>query len=532
MKMINHNSAKFLKAILLGSLLPLGACSNEWDNHYGEAEGSTVNETVLQLIKSNPDLSTFAGMIEAAGLEETLNTTQTYTVWAPSNAALAGVDLSDINEVKRIVNNHVARYNISSSTSSEKGVRMLNGKIGRFEGNTFSGVTLEQSDIRARNGVLHVLAEAIPYRYNIREYIDTHAECSLLADFIARFDEDKFDEENSTALDIDENGNTIYDTVTIPYNPLLESVLYGIGPIEAEDSVFSMLVPDNAAWRAAYEETRGYFKVYNADAKIADSIQDVQTSLALVSDLVFRGELTNPSGRQVTTTGSIIPDVSGMFAGSTAQEASNGMIYLTSALNLDPLHTFNKEIEVEAEDGAYSTTGRNTTVFTRLIDSSNPLYNQISGHSYIAVSGRTASTVPAMNFKLPDVLSGKYDVYAVMVPASVEDATQTKDCTRVKFTLNYINPDNGKAAKTDFAEDDFVTSPTEVTTIKVASGFEFPTSDFTDRLWLNNPLNDINSKTINTSIDVSVNITNSEYTNGVYTRRFWIDRIYLIPVTE
>ena len=261
-----------------------------------------------------------------------------------------------------MVKKHIARHNISSSTLPSKGVRMLNGKIGRFEGNTFAGVTLSRADIRVGNGVLHILSEAIPYRYNIREYIATHPDFSLLNDFISRFDEDKFDAENSTPLDMDENGNIVYDTVTIPFNALLESPLYGIGAIEAEDSLFTMILPDNRAWTKAYEELSGYFKVYDADPAKADSITRMQTSLAIVSDLIFRGSLTNPAGQLATTTGSLIPDVAPMFAGASAEDASNGMIYTTSALSLNPLATFNKEIEVEAEESEGRTVGQRTNV--------------------------------------------------------------------------------------------------------------------------------------------------------------------------
>lgn len=518
------------RALPLGLLLTLAGCSNDWDAHYSPAGDEASSESVIALIKQTPSLSRFAQMIEIAGLEETLSATQTYTVWAPTDEALASVDLSDEAEVRRLVNNHIARHNIPSSTLPSKGVRMLNGKIGHFNGDTFGGVKIAKGDIRCGNGVLHILDGAIPYRYNIREYISTHPEYSLLSDFLSRFDEDKFDVENSEAIDVDENGNIVYDTVTIPYNALLQSRLYGIGSIETEDSVFTMLIPDNRAWTEAYDRISPYFKVYDADAAKADSITDIQTSLAIVSDLVFRGSLTNPSGRLTTTTGSIIPDIAPMFANTTAETASNGMIYLTSSLNLDPVATFNKEIEVEAEESDGRTVGQRTNVIAVIMGSDDDFYAETSGHSYLEVSPSAASATPSVSFKVPEVLSGKYDIYASFLPT--ESDGKGANHTRMAFTLTYVNPSNGRNTSVNFNDDDFLTSPDEPTVIKVASAFEFPVSDFTDRMWLLDPANETAARTPKTSIEVKPNVTTKEFNAGELIRRFNIDRIYLIPVTD
>ena len=41
-------------------------------------------------------------MVDVAGYGELLNSSQTFTAWVPSNDALAGVDLNDVEEVKRV----------------------------------------------------------------------------------------------------------------------------------------------------------------------------------------------------------------------------------------------------------------------------------------------------------------------------------------------------------------------------------------------------------------------------------------------
>ena len=68
----------------------------------------------------------------------------------------------------------------------------------------------------------------------------------------------------------------------VSYNRLLEDKTYGIGHIKSEDSLYSMVVPTNEAWAAAYDRIAPSFKVYDTNAHVADSIQDIRTKLAIV----------------------------------------------------------------------------------------------------------------------------------------------------------------------------------------------------------------------------------------------------------
>ena len=93
--------------------LLLAGCSDSWNDHYdttpaGDASGATV----MELLNSDPELSRFARMVETAGYTDLLNSSQTFTVWAPVNSALEDIDLNDAGAVSRTVANHIARFNI------------------------------------------------------------------------------------------------------------------------------------------------------------------------------------------------------------------------------------------------------------------------------------------------------------------------------------------------------------------------------------------------------------------------------------
>ena len=62
------------------------SCS-DWDDHY-DAETAVVGSaksTIWENLSSNSNLSQFADLMKKAGYDAVLNTSQTYTVWAPLN---------------------------------------------------------------------------------------------------------------------------------------------------------------------------------------------------------------------------------------------------------------------------------------------------------------------------------------------------------------------------------------------------------------------------------------------------------------
>lgn len=509
----------------LSAALMLGACSDTWDDHYTETPAEGSGAPLMEQLKADPELSRFVQMVETAGYSDLLASSQTFTVWAPVNSALESVDLNDKAAVTRTVANHIARFNISSATPSSEGVKMLNGKLLYFADNasTFGGAKLAVCDIHAGNGLIHKLSQQIPYAYNLREYIDTHAETSSISSFLARFDQ--LIPENQIPGMPDGSADLV------DYNRLLLYPDLGLGAIASEDSVFSMAIPTNTAWTAAYNTIKPYFATYDEDPAKADSIQDVQTSLAIVSDLVFRTGRRNPLevSPLMTTTGSIIANPAAYFAGMQQINASNGFIFLADALNYDMTETFNKPIEIEAEDQSGRTPGGSTTIYTRNVATDNPLASQISGQRYIDVQATQASRQPGVTFQIPNVLAGAYDIYAVFVPASVADPTVTTERTRLQFSLSYRNS-NGRNASKSFRNNDFLTSPTEITVIKVAEGFTFPVANYYDRLWSMDPAHTDADRNITTTLSVQTNVTSAEFNRNELVRRFRIDRVYLVPV--
>lgn len=517
-----------LKTVLTASVVAMYGCDDSWDNHYNDNPVTGAEASVYEQIKSDPELSVFAGMIETAGYKDLLSSTQTFTVWAPVNDALQDVNLEDKEAVARTLANHIARFNISTATPAGDGVKMLNGKVLYFSSTSpsFGGVDIINPDIHASNGLIHKLSTTIPYSYNFREYIDTHDNTSYISEFIALFDEMLLPSQIPGAVNV-----SSADSVAVSYNRLLEYPVYGLGSIASEDSVFTMAIPDNNAWVSAYEAIKPYFLTYNKDQEIADSIQHMQTSLAVVNDLVSRIRIKNPQEVDsiITTGGSVISDPVAFFSGMRQVDASNGSIFLASAINYDMTETFNKKIEIEAEEQTGRTPAAGTTIYTRNVPTDNQFAHQISGQRYIEVFPVSSSRQPGVTFAVPDILAGHYDIYATFVPANVSDQSNTQDSTRVQFALSYMG-ENGRTLSKTFNDKDFLTSGTRMTTVKVASAFKFPVANYYDRVWYMNPKNDLKDRITTTSIYVSTNVSNAEFNQNVLSRRFRIDRLVFVPV--
>ncbi len=128
---------------------------------------------ILQVAKANPQLSTFVQAIQATGLEKTfsLDTKQTLTVFAPSNAAFdslpsgAKEDLlkpENKAKLKEILLNHMVygKYT-SADLSNDQNLQTIGGKeigISKLGGKIMAGgKDVNKADIAASNGVIHII---------------------------------------------------------------------------------------------------------------------------------------------------------------------------------------------------------------------------------------------------------------------------------------------------------------------------------------------------------------------------------------
>ena len=512
------------------------ACTDTQNEHYSRS-GSLPDQSLRELIAANSDLSVFSKLIEIAEYNVLLSSTQTFTVWAPNNNALSGINMNTItkDEARSIVENHLARYNHSTSENPQRAIRMRNNKVYYFsgEGSSFGGAAIQKHDVLAKNGILHTLQSQIPYFPNIYEYILTSPHTSKMAEFIRQFETSIID-----PLSIESDGS-IRDTVYIPHNLLFDrevpwlwygTLHSGLGRINMEDSVYTALIPDNTAWDAAYARISPSFRAVGNDL----STQRLQTSLAIVEDLIFRGAIDNPAGKDslVSTSPSIIRQPAALFGNTQKIQASNGWIFLSGDnVNYTANETWMKPVFVEADEPEGRRITTNTTIVPRILEG-NPGVSATNNRFlevYQTVLDDNMENQPRVTFDIPQVLSGRYDIYVEFLPGELAQQGDRR-ATKIRFTLSYRNA-NGTTITS--MTSNLETSATGKVKLLVLKGFNFPVANYYDRLWaidFERGLHTLEERVITTRLELAVRVTATEYNSRQFGRSFCVDRIILEPV--
>ena len=519
MKKKNFN---FIFSIVLLFIVTTYSCtSDNWDAHYSPASGEKSNLNLYDYIKTQDSLSIFTQMLKITGYDSILSKPQTYTVWAPVNTALQNIDLNDTNKVTEIVENHIARFSYPTSGVSSKSIFMLAKKLIVFAGNgttyTFGGNKLIKSDIGTSNGILHYIDNYVPYLPNIWEFIGKTEGLDSLKNYLYSNSKLEFDlTASGNDIGTDANGQLIYDSVFTFTNKILNR----IGKFDTEDSIYTAILPTNAAWTEAYSRIKPYFKTLPADG--GDGLQRLQTQWAIIKDIVFRKRISNPASHDslVSTIGNVFHQPDYLFAGATKHEVSNGLVYVNDLLKYKAVDSWQKEIRVEAEYASFTQTGSksNCDIFQRTSTGSNL---DISNNKYIYIKNLATSNFSPVfvKFDIPYTLSAKYNIYCVFVPTFITDTTDVRP-SKVNFFLTYIDASGKEQADKAITVTDNITNP-RLTTKMFVTQFEFP--------YCNLPTSD----NISTYVaSVKLKVQNAVKTNETvsYNRDMRIDCIILEPV--
>jgi uncharacterized surface protein with fasciclin (FAS1) repeats len=512
---------KVFKIFILAGALFATACTDDaYDRHYQADPALVAKSNLWETIESLPELSRFAGLLKDFGYDQVLLQTQAYTIFAPNNSALDALDFSGMDVRAELIENHIARFILPASGDNTSVVSMLNGKridLARTGDRYYFGsaaFALPVQSVMASNGIIHVLDDYEVFFPNTWEYLSKGRELDSIKNYLYAFDEIIFVPESSVPGSIVDGQQTYLDSVFFNYNPLLSR----LGYINREDSAYVMLVPDNAAWTEAYDRIKEYYRYYNKDARVADSLQRINTSYALVQDLIFNTTLQeSPQDSLVSTSRHTFYNPQYLFEGARPVTTSNGTAYITSQLKFNPLESWHEPIQVEAE----RTYGRENTLSTpsvlRVTDGSR----SVSEGRYLRLDPTTSSGNPTVTFDIPNTLSSYYDIYCVFVSKKVANpaATGLKPC-KIYFNLNYTGSD-GKIASDRFpASENIEPDPNRIDTVQVVSNFKFPTANYGET--------DESGEMLTTAtLKIISNVGRAETAN--YSRELLIDCILLEP---
>ena len=329
------------------------------DDHFivqeGGGEGENATLTLWEQINKDPDLSNFAKIVEKTPafkdelhpiknytFKDVLSSNQTLTVFAPTNDAFTAsevhyydslVQVRPYDVFLRLVGNHITRnrYSATGVNPSDKPEKlvMVNNKKATFDrvGKLFKDIPLLKANIPATNGVLHKIGQQAPFAYNVYEYIRAN-------DFMYRHVNDWLEQHDTLYFNASlsaeagsnpETGEPVYvDSVYSRYNSLYDrsysprSVEWvmphkGVNAnLEAEDSIWAVVLPSDAAWDEAYQKMEKYYTYANTyfdkskeDALVKDNNTAKKAMLLTVTDslkdIAFAMDMVSPMAFNIRT---------------------------------------------------------------------------------------------------------------------------------------------------------------------------------------------------------------------------------------
>ena len=530
---IQFKNIGFSLLILLAGAVSFNSCDNEnWIDHYSADANIVSNQTLWDLIQTNPNLKKFTWALKKTGYDKFLSNAQMHTVWAPVDSALNNIDttntsIDSVVILKEYVENHISRFKYSATGDVKQKILLLNKKVTNFGpmGTEFffaDNILLTKNTV-ANNGLLHTIGQKVPFFDNLWEYLVRDPRLDSIRTYLYSFDKISFDPSRSTPGDINSNGETVYlDSVLYNSNKMF----YILGNMDREDSTYTVIWPTNAAWINSYSKIKDYYRYYSTPTtKItADTLQRNYTRLALVQDLVFSKTMQpNPNDSLVSTAMNVFFNPQSLYAGAEKKIASNGVAYITNELKYNHWQSWNQKRLIEAE---WSKGRINTwsSLFDRNYTGNE--FSEISGKRYIEVISSNTSTNPTVQFEIPNILSGAlnadstiaygaaYNIYCVVLPMSMKSLTPKPN--KLNFSIIYMN-DKGKSTTVNYDNKtlSYITNKDKITKVLIASKVTFPFCEY-------------GLDTYSVKVKVSSNVKSTETVN--FTRDLLIDCIILEPV--
>ncbi|UYQ94042.1 fasciclin domain-containing protein [Chitinophaga horti] len=392
------NIYKILLAIALGATAVTGC--EKWDEHNALNDASLSN-TLLAQIQSEASLSKFAELLAKSGYDKVLSSSKTFTVFAPTNDALANLDagiVSDTAKLNRFIENHIAlQSQYSAQATTQHRIAFLNGKYANFQGKTIEQATITAADKQVKNGVLQIIDKPLPVLANAWQTLENNAAIPAKQKaYLLSLFRNVFDATNAEQIGIDPNtGMPVYK----PGTDSIRSNLFwqNVYDLRDESKNFSLFVLEDAAWDAEVAKFLPYTTGSTADSTALFAQWTVVKDLA--RDTLYRdADLPDT----LLSKFNVKVPVSKLTIKQTIK-TSNGNVYIMTKAEVKPSEKF-KQYRVEGENWRFITAEKRGNMYVR--DRINTLtglpFRDVvaNGHGTAQFSlGYVINNVPSMKFK-------------------------------------------------------------------------------------------------------------------------------------
>jgi uncharacterized surface protein with fasciclin (FAS1) repeats len=556
------------------------ACTDTWDDHYeslGGGENGVHEGTIWSAIKSNPNMTNFARVIEGCDYVDRLNGSQVFTVFAPTDndftsaeaealiaeyKAQAETVLPENNTViKEFIQNHMALYNHSFTNMHIDTLVLMNGKYAVVNPDTtINGVKMTNINQLYSNGVLFTMDKKLAFEPNVFEAFRKDQDYDSIYSFLynSHYYYKVFQPSQSVAGSI-VNGKTQYlDSVFTQRNELYSYV----GLINSEDSDYIMVAPTNAVWKQLIDEYQTYFD-YPEKLTDRDSMAYTQARLAIVEGTTFSRTFNTDAALQdsamstncvrsytsrLSAWGGVPFEYNQYYMPKAAKGAlnqteimkcSNGEVRKATEWNIDKRMTFHtyriagnydlKEVKKDYDNSSKDSMDAVSHVVDYVTADNKAFYNKVWNNSFLTFESKVATSNHWMTYTIPGVLSNiGYDIYLVYVPALAADTTATgEQRLPTKFKARLISPGLPSDGEVLENKEDpyfqtkgsaYEPAPDSICYVKLANDFKFPKATV-----------GVGDESMKTYLRIDSSVSNNELRKKSHTRTMRINCILVVP---
>lgn len=283
----------FLLMIMI--VISLTACNDQWDEHI---DSSKSDDSVLQdvslvdYIKLDSSYSMFYSAMEESSFIDSLSSNKFYTFWILKNDKMPDLAQYTDSLLFLFVSNHVSELPIlKSDFNTEKRITFLSSKQLNMTASTSGNFMLENAtivntDIRCLNGVVHELDTQIIPMKNILEEINTNPEYKVMSELLKSFTRNVFKPELSAQVDIDDDGNIIYDSVFVWENRILLE-----NNIADEAELFTLCIATNSVLEPRIKQM--YIDFESVIGRTANKEDSITLESWILESMIFSGMITD-----------------------------------------------------------------------------------------------------------------------------------------------------------------------------------------------------------------------------------------------
>lgn len=349
---------------------------------------------LAQKLDAQANVSIFNGYVKTTGYDKVLASAQNYTVWAPTNQALANLDaaiVSDPAKLKDFVANHIAlsTYPLNKIGDTTR-LKLLNNKFGVFTSTKFEEGTVAGAGQFVKNGVLYTVDQAVPAKQNIWDYMLSSTDGALQKNYINNLSVTVIDTANATVIGYNVLGNPIF----APNPPMVSRNTYwvNVADLRDESQQYTYFILQDAAFTAESAKLSSYYPSINPN---------LNASFFLVKDLTIKGvyPIEKLPDTLISLKGVKVPINKANIVRS--YRASNGIVHVVNAL---PFRLKDKvqEFKIEGEK-PLSVSAARTILYRTKLDNLGKTFNDIEvyDHKYAEFGVfYTKANLPVVKYKV------------------------------------------------------------------------------------------------------------------------------------